>query len=134
MGTDRCGGPKIEISRLAFANLGRPAPSLTGRLRRRVVKLTKTRLNRPPDLLILSIMQTKKELLTDPIQHIDIKQLNVVPLVDAMRHMAYSSRDLARAAAIYERMLRDRECGIILCLAGSLDQRRIETDLCRPDP
>jgi deoxyhypusine synthase len=34
--------------------------------------------------------------------------------------MAYSSRDLARAASIYERMLRDRDCGIILCLAGSL--------------
>ena len=34
--------------------------------------------------------------------------------------MAYSSRDLARAASIYERMLRDQECGVILCLAGSL--------------
>ena len=65
-------------------------------------------------------MPTKKELLTDPIQHIDIKQHNVVPLVDAMQHMAYSSRDLARAASIYERMLRDQDCGVILCLAGSL--------------
>jgi deoxyhypusine synthase len=65
-------------------------------------------------------MPTKKELLTNPIRHIDIKQLNVIPLVEAMQHMAYSSRDLARAAAIYERMLRDQECGIILCLAGSL--------------
>lgn len=65
-------------------------------------------------------MPTKKELLTHPIQHIDIKQHNVVPLVDAMQHMAYSSRDLARAAGIYERMLRDKECGVILCLAGSL--------------
>ena len=65
-------------------------------------------------------MPTKKELLTHPIQHIDIKQHNVVPLVDAMEHMAYSSRDLARAAGIYERMLRDQECGVILCLAGSL--------------
>jgi deoxyhypusine synthase len=37
-----------------------------------------------------------------------------------MQHMAYSSRDLARAASIYERMLRDKECGVILCLAGSL--------------
>ena len=41
-------------------------------------------------------------------------------LVDAMQHMAYSSRDLARAASIYERMLRDQDCGVILCLAGSL--------------
>lgn len=49
-----------------------------------------------------------------------MKQHNVVPLVDAMQHMAYSSRDLARAAGIYERMLRDQECGVILCLAGSL--------------
>ena len=65
-------------------------------------------------------MTTKKELLKDQIQHIDIKQHNVVPLVDAMAHMAYSSRDLARAASIYEMMLRDTECGVILCLAGSL--------------
>jgi deoxyhypusine synthase len=65
-------------------------------------------------------MPTKKELLSAPIQHIDIKQMDVVPLVEAMRHMAYSSRDLARAASIYVRMLRDEDCGVILCLAGSL--------------
>ena len=65
-------------------------------------------------------MPTKKELLTTPILHIDIKQHNVVALVAAMQSMAYSSRDLARAASIYERMLRDQECGVILCLAGSL--------------
>src|ERR1700760_2095016 len=65
-------------------------------------------------------MPTKKELLTSPIKHIDIKQHNVVPMVDAMQSMAYSSRDLHRAASIYERMLRDKDCGIILCLAGSL--------------
>src|SRR5450755_3615597 len=65
-------------------------------------------------------MPTKEELLKDPIQHIDIKQHNVVALVDAMQHMAFSSRDLYRAASIYERMLRDTDCGVILCLAGSL--------------
>jgi deoxyhypusine synthase len=65
-------------------------------------------------------MPTKQELLTHPIQHIDIKQHNVVALVDAMQHMAFSSRDLHRAASIYERMLRDTECGVILCLAGSM--------------
>src|SRR6201996_6892409 len=65
-------------------------------------------------------MATKQELLQNPIQHIDIKQHNVVALVDAMNHMAYSSRDLARAATIYDMMLRDTECGVILCLAGSL--------------
>jgi deoxyhypusine synthase len=65
-------------------------------------------------------MPTKKELLTTPIQHIDITAHNVVPLVDAMASMAYTSRDTARAASIYEMMLRDTDCGVILCLAGSL--------------
>jgi deoxyhypusine synthase len=65
-------------------------------------------------------MNTKNDLLKTPIQHIDITQHNVVPLVDAMASMAYSSRDLARAASIYEMMLRDTDCGVILCLAGSL--------------
>src|SRR5580692_4878051 len=65
-------------------------------------------------------MPTKKELLARPIQHLDIKQHNVVPIVDAMANMAYSARDTARAASIYEMMLRDTDCGVILCLAGSL--------------
>jgi deoxyhypusine synthase len=65
-------------------------------------------------------MATKKELLTTPVKHIDITQHNVVALVDAMATMSYTSRDTARAAAIYEMMLRDTECGVILCLAGSL--------------
>jgi deoxyhypusine synthase len=63
---------------------------------------------------------SKEELLQKTIEHIDIKKYNVVPLVEAMQHMAYSARDLHRAADIYDRMLRDHECGIILCLAGSL--------------
>src|ERR1700735_2984630 len=65
-------------------------------------------------------MPTKKELLQRPIQHIDIKQHNVVALVDAMKDMAFSSRDTGRAADIYEMMLRDTDCGVILCLARSL--------------
>jgi deoxyhypusine synthase len=65
-------------------------------------------------------MTTKKELLSTPIRHIDITQHNVVPMVDAMASMAYSSRDTARAASIYDMMLRDTDCGVILCLAGSL--------------
>jgi len=62
----------------------------------------------------------KSELLVEEIEHIDIKQHNVVPLVDAMSKMAFSARDLGRAAQIYDAMLRDDECAIILCLAGSL--------------
>lgn len=65
-------------------------------------------------------MSEKKELLSQTIEHVDITRHNVVPLVEAMQHMAYSARDLSRAADIYDRMLRDHDCGIILCLAGSL--------------
>jgi len=64
---------------------------------------------------------TKKDLLKDTIEHIDItKHPGVVQLVDSMQHMAFSSRDLYRAADIYDRMLRDTECAVILTLAGSL--------------
>src|SRR6267154_2724125 len=63
---------------------------------------------------------TKSELLVDVIEHIDIKKHNVVPLVEAMSKMAFSARDLARSAEIYDAMLREEDCAIILCLAGSL--------------
>jgi deoxyhypusine synthase len=79
-------------------------------------------------------MKTKSELLVSPIQHIDITQHNVVPVVDAMAYMAYSARDLNRAANIYDMMLRDTECGVILCLAGSLISaglKKIFVDLIR---
>ena len=65
-------------------------------------------------------MPSKKDFLKEIIEHIDIKQHNVIPLVDAMENMAFSARDLNRAAKIYDKMLRDKDCGIILTLAGSI--------------
>lgn len=62
----------------------------------------------------------KKQLLSRPIQHIDITRFDPIPIVRAMADMAFSARDLARAAEIYDRMLRDPDCAVILCLAGSL--------------
>src|SRR3954462_8018294 len=63
----------------------------------------------------------KKQFLDRTIEHIDITKMpGIVQTVDAMSHMAFSARDLARAADIYDRMLKDKECGVILCLAGSL--------------
>lgn len=61
----------------------------------------------------------KKQLLKEPIEHIDIKKLNVKNLVDAYSKMSFSSRDLANAAAIYNRMLSDKNASIWLTLAGS---------------
>ncbi len=65
-------------------------------------------------------MASKRDYLGETIEHFDITRHNVVPVVDAMKRMAFSARDLGRAADIYDRMLRDGDCGIILCLAGSL--------------
>src|SRR5229473_993214 len=79
-------------------------------------------------------MSSKAEFLKRPIEHVDITRESVVPIVDAMGQMAYSARDLHRAATIYDRMLRDRDCGVILCLAGSLISaglKRVFTDMIR---
>jgi len=62
----------------------------------------------------------KERLLKQKIQHIDIKTFNGVPLIDSFYHMAFQSRNLARACKIYDTMLKDKDCTIILCLAGSL--------------
>ncbi|MBI4461210.1 MAG: deoxyhypusine synthase [Acidobacteria bacterium] len=64
--------------------------------------------------------KTKQDYLSQPVEHVDITRYDVKPLVEAMRSMSYSARDLARAADILDRMVEDRDCGIILCLAGSL--------------
>ncbi|MBN1301800.1 MAG: deoxyhypusine synthase [Melioribacteraceae bacterium] len=65
-------------------------------------------------------MASKQDFLKDVIKHIDIKEHNVIKLVDSMEHMAFSARDLNRAAQIYDRMLNDKNCAVILTLAGSL--------------
>lgn len=66
-------------------------------------------------------MTLKKEaLLKKEVKHIDITKLNVASLIEAMKDTAFQARNLGRACDIYEMMLRDKDCTIILCLAGSL--------------
>jgi deoxyhypusine synthase len=62
----------------------------------------------------------KEELLTRPIQHIDIKGFDARPIMEGFRAMAFQARNLAAAADMYDRMLKDHDCKIILTLAGSL--------------
>lgn len=54
-------------------------------------------------------MATKKDYLREEIRHIDIKSLDVSHLIDAYRDMAFSARDLARAADYYNMMLEDKK-------------------------
>ncbi|NTV91924.1 MAG: deoxyhypusine synthase [Chlorobiaceae bacterium] len=62
----------------------------------------------------------KEDLLHAPVRHIDIKELNIVPLIDQMSGTAFQARNLARAASIVDLMQQDKECAVILTLAGSL--------------
>ena len=62
----------------------------------------------------------KKDLLSNEVQHIDIKKFDSIPLIEQYKHMAFQARNLARAAEIYTTMLQDTKCSVILCLAGSL--------------
>ena len=61
----------------------------------------------------------KQALLSKEVKHIDIKSFDARPIVDQMRHMSFTSRDLARATEIYNAMLADPDCMVILTLAGS---------------
>lgn len=65
-------------------------------------------------------MPSHKAHLAIPIKHLDIKSFNPVALIEQYGHMAFQARNLARAARIYDAMLQDQDCTIILCLAGSL--------------
>ncbi len=62
----------------------------------------------------------KKEILSNELKHIDIEKFNAVPLIEEFENTAFQARNLATAAKIYEKMLVDKDCSIILCLAGSL--------------
>lgn len=62
----------------------------------------------------------KKDYLKETIQHFDMKEHNVVPMVKAMKNMAFQARNLANGAEIFDMMVKDKECSIFLTLAGSL--------------
>ncbi len=61
----------------------------------------------------------KAELLSSPVEHIDITSFDARPIVEAMGKMSFTSRDLARATDLYNQMLADPGCSVILVIAGS---------------
>ena len=62
---------------------------------------------------------TKRELLSRPVEHIDITKIDATPIIEAMSKMSFTSRDLASAAHIFDAMIQDKDCTVILTLAGS---------------
>src|SRR6201987_3920587 len=61
----------------------------------------------------------KAELLADVVEHVDITQYDARPVIDSMRKMSFSSRDMARAADILSMAIEDKDCSVWLTLAGS---------------
>lgn len=61
----------------------------------------------------------KQGLLQKEVEHIDITSFDARPIIEAMDKMSFTSRDLARATDIYNEMLANQSCSIILTIAGS---------------
>src|SRR3990167_8047319 len=68
---------------------------------------------------IVKSISLKQTLLKEPVEHVDITTFDARPIIDAMDKMSFTSRDLARATQIFNRMLQDQSCSIILSIAGS---------------
>ncbi len=64
-------------------------------------------------------LSSKAALLHTEVEHIDITSFDARPIIDGMDKMSFTSRDLARATEIYNMMLKDKNCSVILTLAGS---------------
>lgn len=65
-------------------------------------------------------MNKKKNFLRKPVEHIDIKTFDARPIINSFASMAFQARNISVAADIYDRMLSDQDCKIILTLSGSL--------------
>jgi len=61
----------------------------------------------------------KKDLLKEKVVHIDVKSFDATEIIEAMKGMSFTARDTARAADIFNMMINDDDCTIILCIAGS---------------
>jgi deoxyhypusine synthase len=61
----------------------------------------------------------KAELLSTPVEHVDITSYDARPIIDSMKKMSFTSRDTGRAADIFNAMIEDDKCSVWLTLAGS---------------
>ncbi len=64
--------------------------------------------------------KTRREHLYKKVKHVGIETRDILSLIESFSEMALQSRNLSNASKIYLNMLEDRDCSVILCLAGSL--------------
>ena len=65
------------------------------------------------------IHNSKKDLLSKPVEHIDITSFDARKIISSMKKMSFASRETANAANIFNEMIKDEDCTIFLTLAGS---------------
>jgi len=61
----------------------------------------------------------KKDYLKKEVEHFDIKAVDARSIIDAMSGMSFTARDTARATNIFNTMLGDKDCTVVLAIAGS---------------
>ena len=66
-----------------------------------------------------SLGHNKKSLLKSEVKHIDIASFDSRKIIESMKKMSFTSRDTAKAAEIYNEMIKDQNCSIFLTIAGS---------------
>ncbi len=66
-----------------------------------------------------SLGHNKKSLLKSEVEHIDITSFDSRKIIESMKKMSFTSRDTAKAAEIYNEMIKDQNCSIFLTIAGS---------------
>ena len=62
----------------------------------------------------------KSDYLKHVVRHVDCTAFDARPVIRAYGGMAFQARNLASASDIFDRMLADTDCAVILTLAGSL--------------
>ena len=111
------GAPSLRFSGteevLLKAAADRPGEHTTGPGGRRIRCVGRVKL--PTDI---PSDNRKAALLCREVTHIDITSFDARPIVSAMEKMSFSSRDLGRATEIYNNMLADKSCTIMLTLAS----------------
>lgn len=61
----------------------------------------------------------KSDYLKEEVKHIDVASFDATKIIEGMRDMSFTARDTARAAEIFNRMMVDKDCTVMLTLAGS---------------
>ena len=61
----------------------------------------------------------KKSLLKSEVEHIDITTFDSRKIIESMKKMSFTSRDTAKAAEIYNDMIKDKNCSIFLTITKS---------------